>query len=106
MDQISNMINSIRGPLLFIFRTKKIDAVKDLEKTMSHLIDKAISFNLTDGQQNLFREAKRCFCDFALLDGVSKLKRIEEALRLISHLEIDITAPVGEKEVSRQSKKR
>jgi len=100
MDQIVNIINAIKGPLLFIFRTKKIDAVKDIEKTMSHLIDKAIAFNVTEGQQNLFMESKRCFRDFALLDGVSKLKRIEEALRLISHIEIDITAPAGEKEVS------
>ena len=75
MDQLANIINSIKGPLLFIFRTKKIDAVKDLEKTMSHLIDKAIAFNVTDGQQNLLVKSKRCFCDFALLDGASKLKK-------------------------------
>jgi ATP-dependent DNA helicase RecG len=100
MDQLTNIINSIKGPLLFISRTKKIDAVKDLEKTMSHLIDKAITFNVTDGQQNLFRECKSCFCDFALLDGASKLKRIEEALRLISHIEIDLTSPSGEEDIS------
>ena len=93
MDQLANIINSIKAPLLFISRTKKIDAVKDLEKTMSHLIDKAIALNVTDGQQNLFMECKRCFRDFALLDGASKLKRIEEALRLISHIEIEITSP-------------
>ena len=100
MDQLANIINSIKGPLLFISRTKKIDTVKDLEKTMSHLIDKAIAFNVTDGQQNLFMECKSCFRDFALLDGASKLKRIEEALRLISHIEIDLTSPSGEEDVS------
>lgn len=100
MDQLTNIINSIKGPLLFISRTKKIDAVKDIEKTMSHLIDKAIAFNVTDGQQNFFRECKSCFRDFALLDSASKLKGIEEALRLISHIEIDLTSPSGEEDVS------
>ena len=99
MDQLTNIINSIKGPLLFISRTKKIDAVKDIEKTMSHLIDKAITFNVTDGQKNLFRECKRCFCDFAVLDSASKLNGIEEALRLISHMESDITTPAGEEDV-------
>ncbi len=69
MDQLSNIINSIKSPLLFISRTKKIDAVKDLEKTLSHLIDKAIPFNVTDGQPKFISGVKRCFCDFALLDG-------------------------------------
>ena len=72
MDQLSNIINSIKGPLLFISRTKKIETVKDLEITISNLIDRAIVFNLTDVQQNLFQELKRIFCDFRLLDGLDQ----------------------------------
>jgi ATP-dependent DNA helicase RecG (EC 3.6.1.-) len=100
MDKLTNIINSIKGPLLFISRTKKIETVKDLEITIGNLIERAIVFNLNDVQQNLIVECKKCFCDFALLDGASKLKRIEEALRLISSIEIDITTPSREEDVS------
>ena len=50
-------------------------------------------------EQNSFLEFKSCFRDFTFLDSASKLKGIEEALRLISHIEIDLTSPSGEEGV-------
>ncbi|HPD61097.1 MAG TPA: ATP-dependent DNA helicase RecG, partial [Thermodesulfobacteriota bacterium] len=96
MEQLFNIINSIKNPLLFISRTKKIEAVKDLEKNIFHLIDRAIALNLTDTQQNLFAEFKEFFYDFNTLDKASKVKRIEDALSLISHLESTINFPSEE----------
>jgi ATP-dependent DNA helicase RecG len=106
MDQLADIIGSIKSPLLFISRTKKIENVKDLEITIGNLIERAIVLNLNDAQQNLIVEFKKCFYDFALLDGASKLKRIEEALRLISSIEIAITTFSGEKDLSSAIEKK
>ncbi|MFH0811606.1 MAG: ATP-dependent DNA helicase RecG, partial [Pseudomonadota bacterium] len=94
MDTLPFIINSIKSPLLFISRTnfKKIEAVKDLEGTISQLTDRALTCNVNEIQRELFLGLKNSFANFSLLEETIKIRIIQEALTILQRIENETPA--------------
>ncbi|MBN2468699.1 MAG: ATP-dependent DNA helicase RecG [Deltaproteobacteria bacterium] len=89
MESLSDLIQLLKNPLLFICRTgfKKVDSVKDLDTTISLLVDRTLSLKLTEEQVELLNELRGKFSEFPNHDLDAKKRIIQESLEIIDKID-------------------